>query len=123
MRISDWSSDVCSSDLVAPLGDIVFEGRNIQGFGSRAMRPLRREMQVVFQDPYGSLSPRMSIAQIVEAGLKVHGIGADAAARDALVVQALKEVDLAPDSRHRPPPEFPALQPPPVTIPPPQGEN
>src|SRR3546814_6221651 len=75
MRISDWSSDVCSSDLV-------------------------------FQDPYGSLSPRMSIAQIVEEGLKVHGIGADAAERDALVVQALEEVDLDPDSRNRYPHEF-----------------
>src|SRR3546814_4081088 len=57
-------------------GDIVFEGRSIQGLASRAMRPLRREMQVVFQDPYGSLRPRMSLAQIVAEGLKVHGIGA-----------------------------------------------
>src|SRR3546814_11959824 len=70
------------------------------------MRPLRRGRQVVFQDPYGSLSPRMSIAQIVEVGLKVHGIGANAAERDRLVVQALEEVDLDPESRYRYPHEF-----------------
>src|SRR3546814_11898105 len=63
-------------------------------------------MQVVFQDPYGSLSPRRSIAQVVEEGLKVHGIGANAAEHDRLVVQALEEVDLDPESRYRYPHEF-----------------
>jgi len=67
---------------------------------------MRRELQVVFQDPYGSLSPRMSVGQIIEEGLKVHEIGGDAAARDALVVQALGEVDLDPETRHRYPHEF-----------------
>jgi microcin C transport system ATP-binding protein len=87
-------------------GTIVFEGRDIQGLSSKPLRPLRREMQVVFQDPYGSLSPRMSIAQIIEEGLRVHGIGGSEEERDALVVQALKEVDLDPETRHRYPHEF-----------------
>jgi microcin C transport system ATP-binding protein len=87
-------------------GGIVFEGRAIDMLGSKELRPLRREMQVVFQDPYGSLSPRMSIGQIIAEGLKVHGVGVDAAARDRLVVEALEEVDLDPDTRHRYPHEF-----------------
>jgi len=87
-------------------GEILFDGRAIDAFGSNEMRPLRREMQVVFQDPYGSLSPRMSVGQIIEEGLKVHGVGADAAARDRLVVEALEEVDLDPATRHRYPHEF-----------------
>jgi len=87
-------------------GAITFEGQNIQGLSAKTLRPLRREMQVVFQDPYGSLSPRMSIAQIIEEGLRVHGLGGDEDERDALVVQALKEVDLDPETRHRYPHEF-----------------
>jgi len=87
-------------------GEIVFEGRDIQGQSAKSLRPLRREMQVVFQDPYGSLSPRMSVAQIIEEGLRVHGIGGDEDARDRLVVQALQEVDLDPETRHRYPHEF-----------------
>jgi len=86
-------------------GRIAFDGRDIHGLNSRGMRPLRRQMQVVFQDPYGSLSPRMSIGEIVAEGLKVHGIG-DRRERDAMVVQALREVGLDPDSRHRYPHEF-----------------
>ena len=86
-------------------GAIAFDGRDLQGLQSSEMRPLRREMQVVFQDPYGSLSPRMSIAEIVAEGLAVHGIG-DRAERDALVVQALNEVGVDPDWRHRYPHEF-----------------
>ena len=87
-------------------GEIVFKGENIQGLNTASLRPLRREMQVVFQDPYGSLSPRMSVGQIIEEGLKVHGIGGDEAERDALVVEALEEVDLDPGTRHRYPHEF-----------------
>ncbi len=86
-------------------GAIAFDGRDIQGLQSNDMRPLRREMQVVFQDPYGSLSPRMSIAEIVAEGLAVHGIG-DRKERDELVVQALEEVGVDPDWRHRYPHEF-----------------
>ncbi len=92
--------------LQSSQGEIVFQGTDIQGLSSRELRPMRRELQVVFQDPYGSLSPRMSVGQIVEEGLKVHEIGGDAAARDALVVEALKEVDLDPETRHRYPHEF-----------------
>ena len=92
--------------LIASQGRIVFNGRAIDGLDSRAMRPLRRDIQVVFQDPYGSLSPRMSIADIIGEGLKVHERQLTAAARDELVVAALREVDLDPDSRHRYPHEF-----------------
>ncbi len=87
-------------------GEIYFEGRNIQGLETADMRPLRREMQVVFQDPFGSLSPRMSVGQIIEEGLKVHGLGETEAARDSMVIQALEEVELDPASRHRYPHEF-----------------
>ena len=87
-------------------GDIVFDGRDIQGLDTAGMRPLRREMQVVFQDPFGSLSPRMSVGQIIAEGLKVHEPGASVAERDRRVVEALREVDLDPKSRHRYPHEF-----------------
>jgi microcin C transport system ATP-binding protein len=92
--------------LISSQGDIRFGEAPIQGLGSKAMRPLRREMQIVFQDPFGSLSPRLSIAQIVEEGLKVHGLGGDAGAREELIVGALREVGLDPDSRHRYPHEL-----------------
>jgi len=87
-------------------GTIRFRGREIQGLHSRALRPLRREMQVVFQDPLGSLSPRLSVAQIVEEGLKVHRIGGSPRDRDRLIVAALEEVGLDPGARHRYPHEF-----------------
>ena len=83
----------------------MFGGENIQGWRSRRLRPLRREMQIVFQDPFGSLSPRLSIAQIIEEGLLVHRMG-DAAERQRRIVEALEEVGLDPDSRHRYPHEF-----------------
>jgi microcin C transport system ATP-binding protein len=92
--------------LISSRGEIRFDGRDIQGWKSKALRPLRREMQVVFQDPFGSLSPRLSIGQIVEEGLKVHDLGASAEEREALIVAALGEVGLDPESRHRYPHEF-----------------
>jgi microcin C transport system ATP-binding protein len=92
--------------LVASRGAIRFRERDIQGLRPREIRPLRREMQVVFQDPYGSLSPRLSVGQIVEEGLKVHGLGADGDDRERLIVEALEEVGLDPDSRFRYPHEF-----------------
>ena len=92
--------------LQASEGRIAFLGQPIDALRSRALRPLRREMQIVFQDPYGSLSPRMSIGQIVEEGLRVHDVGGGAAEREALIVDALAEVGLDPDSRHRYPHEF-----------------
>ncbi len=87
-------------------GGIAFEGRGIDGFGSRDMRPLRRHMQIVFQDPFGSLSPRLSVAQIVEEGLKVHGLGGDYDERRALIAESLLEVDLEPAMMDRYPHEF-----------------
>ncbi len=87
-------------------GSITFQSREIQGLRSQALRGLRREMQIVFQDPYGSLSPRMSVAQLIEEGLKVHRLGAGAAERETLICRALEEVGLDPDSRHRYPHEF-----------------
>src|SRR5579885_609090 len=71
--------------LVASTGAIRFDGRALDGLSGAAMRPLRRELQMVFQDPFASLSPRLSIGQIVEEGLKVHDIGAGRAARRALI--------------------------------------
>jgi microcin C transport system ATP-binding protein len=87
-------------------GDIRFEGQNIQGLSVTDLQPLRRQMQVVFQDPFGSLSPRMSIGEIIAEGLKIHDPDSDDAARDAKVIEALHDVDLEPDSRFRYPHEF-----------------
>ena len=92
--------------LTGSNGLVRFDGREIQGLRSRALRPLRRDMQVVFQDPYGSLNPRLSVAQIIEEGLVVHGLGRTAEERDALIVEALREVELEPEARHRYPHEF-----------------
>ncbi len=92
--------------LLRPQGAVYFDGRAISALSARALRPLRRELQIVFQDPYGSLSPRMSVGQIVAEGLELHRIGADAAERDALVAQALEEVGLDPALRHRYPHEL-----------------
>ena len=92
--------------LQASEGRIAFLGRPIDALRSRTLRPLRREMQVVFQDPYGSLSPRMSVAQIVEEGLRVHDLGGGTKEREALIVEALAEVGLDPEARHRYPHEF-----------------
>lgn len=87
-------------------GNIWFHGREIQGLSRKGMRPLRREMQVVFQDPYGSLSPRMSVAQIIAEGLEIHGLAKTKQERDLCVIQALMEVGLDPEARHRYPHEF-----------------
>ena len=87
-------------------GGIRFAGQDLRSLTNSALRPLRREMQVVFQDPYGSLSPRMSVGEIVGEGLKVHDLGADSRERDQLVAEALREVNLDPDVRNRYPHEF-----------------
>ncbi len=92
--------------LQASRGRIRFAGREIQDASDRTVRPLRREMQVVFQDPFGALSPRMSIAQIVGEGLDVHGLAATPAERRALIDAALGEVGLDPALRDRYPHEF-----------------
>jgi microcin C transport system ATP-binding protein len=87
-------------------GVIRFDGAEIQGARGKALRPMRREMQIVFQDPFGSLSPRMTVADIVAEGLRIHRIGRDDAERDAMVVAALDEVRIDPETRHRYPHEF-----------------
>lgn len=92
--------------LIASQGAISFRGRRIDSLASRDMRPLRRDMQIVFQDPFGSLSPRLSIRQIVEEGLLVQGGRGDEAARQKIVATALSEVGLDPASMERYPHEF-----------------
>jgi microcin C transport system ATP-binding protein len=92
--------------LLASEGTIAYDGRRLDGIREHAMRPLRRELQVMFQDPFSSLSPRLSVAQIVEEGLKVHRIGRTAADRRSLINQVLVEVGLDPDSADRYPHEF-----------------
>ena len=92
--------------LIASRGAIYFRDTLIQGLKSRALRPLRREMQIIFQDPFGSLSPRLSIGQIIEEGLKIHGAVSSAEAREESIIAALQEVGLDPQSRHRYPHEF-----------------
>ena len=92
--------------LVSCEGPIVVLGRKIDAMSGRAIRPLRKDMQIVFQDPYGSLSPRLSVAQIVEEGLGVQKPDLDAAARRAAVAAALSEVGLDPAAMDRYPHEF-----------------
>jgi len=92
--------------LVESQGAIVYDGKHLDRLTGRAMRPLRRELQIVFQDPYSSLSPRLTIGQIVEEGLKVHGLGGDAAGRRRLVEDALDAVALPRDAVDRYPHEF-----------------
>ena len=87
-------------------GRITFHGHDIQGLQFKKLRPLRREMQIVFQDPYGSLSPRLSVGQIVEEGLLVHGLGGTFEERRTLIGEALQEVDLDPEMQYRYPHEF-----------------
>ena len=92
--------------LISSEGRIVFLGDRIDEKSFKEMRPMRDRLQVVFQDPFGSLSPRMSIAEIVAEGLKVHLPHLTPAERDAKVCQALKETGLDPETRHRYPHEF-----------------
>jgi len=87
-------------------GVIEFDAKNIQGESGRDLRALRSDMQVVFQDPFGSLSPRLSIGQIVAEGLEVHAMGGGPEGREALIIEALQEVGLDPETRHRYPHEF-----------------
>ncbi|MBK5932635.1 microcin C transport system ATP-binding protein [Rhodovulum imhoffii] len=91
--------------LISSEGRILYQGRDIQGWKSRQLRPLRRDMQIVFQDPYGSLSPRMTVEQIVAEGLGVHALRGEVSQREA-VAQILAEVGLRPEMMHRYPHEF-----------------
>ena len=90
--------------LIASQGPVVFMGRDVQGLHSRELRPIRRDMQIVFQDPYGSLSPRMTVEQIISEGLAVHGVARDD--RRAQVAEIMAEVGLDPAMMDRYPHEF-----------------
>jgi microcin C transport system ATP-binding protein len=92
--------------LISSDGSIVFLGSKIAGLTFKQMRPFRHHMQIVFQDPYGSLSPRMSVADIIEEGLWVHDPKLTRQQREARVVQALCDVGLDPETRFRYPHEF-----------------
>ena len=92
--------------LISSQGVIRFEGQDLNSLSSKEMRKLRSDFQVVFQDPYGSLSPRMTVAQIISEGLLVHEPSLKAKERDARVVSIMKEVGLDPATRHRYPHEF-----------------
>ena len=92
--------------LIASDGPIVFMGETVQGLRFKEMRPHRAQMQIVFQDPYGSLSPRMSVSDIIEEGLWVHHPNLTPQEREERVVRALKDVGLNPDTRFRYPHEF-----------------
>ena len=92
--------------LISSRGRIAYVGNRIDQLNSRAMRPLRKEMQVVFQDPYGSLSPRLSVGQIIEEGLTIQKPSMGPDERRARVGAALTEVGLEPDGQDRYPHEF-----------------
>ena len=91
--------------LIGSHGAIRFHGQAIDGLSQQEVRPLRRQMQVVFQDPFGSLSPRMSVSQIIGEGLEIHRIGTPAE-REQAIIAVLGEVGLDPETRHRYPHEF-----------------
>jgi len=92
--------------LISSDGPIVFLGSNIQGLRFKAMRPFRRDMQIVFQDPFGALSPRMSVGDIVAEGLSVHQPALSQAERETRVIKALRDVGMDPATRFRYPHEF-----------------
>ena len=91
--------------LIASQGDIRFDGRDIRRLKTKALRALRQDMQIVFQDPFGSLSPRMTCAQIIAEGLGVHGTPESRDAEE-LVQDIMQEVGLDPQMMHRYPHEF-----------------
>jgi microcin C transport system ATP-binding protein len=92
--------------LISSQGPITYRGKRIDGLNNKAMRPLRRDMQVVFQDPFGSLSPRLSVLQIVEEGLMIQNPNMSAADRRTRVATSLSETGLDPDTMDRYPHEF-----------------
>ncbi|WP_019172646.1 ABC transporter ATP-binding protein [Pseudaminobacter salicylatoxidans] len=94
------------SRMISSTGQIKFEGRDINALTFNDMRPLRSDLQIVFQDPFGSLSPRMSVAEIIEEGLKIHAPKLSDDERDRQVVDVLNEVGLDPSTRFRYPHEF-----------------
>ena len=91
--------------LISSEGPIVFQGQDIQGWKSKKLRPLRRHMQIVFQDPYGSLSPRMTCEEVISEGLSIHAVDPMRNRRD-MVAGIMEEVGLDPATMHRYPHEF-----------------
>ena len=87
-------------------GKVVFEGQSIEHLKSNALRPLRREMQIVFQDPFGSLNSRLSVGQIIAEGLIVHRLGGSSEKRRKLIDKVLDEVGLEPAMQDRYPHEL-----------------
>jgi microcin C transport system ATP-binding protein len=92
--------------LISSDGPIVFLGNQLQGLRFKQMRPFRLDMQIVFQDPYGSLSPRLSVAEIIKEGVTVHYPAMTERERDQRVARALSDVGLDPATRFRFPHEF-----------------
>lgn len=86
-------------------GSILYGGRSIENLDRNEMRPLRREIQIIFQDPYGSLSPRMSVERIIGEGLEIHDI-VEKGEREELIIRAMTEVGLDPEIRGRYPHQF-----------------
>ena len=92
--------------LIEPTsGTVSFAGEDVSRLRGSALKAMRRNMQIIFQDPFGSLDPRMPVGSIIAEGLVVHGIG-DRAERDALVKQAMQQVGLRPEYARRYPHEF-----------------
>ena len=91
--------------LIRSEGSISFAGQELQGLNQKSVKPLRRRIQIVFQDPFGSLSPRMSISEIIAEGLQIHQQDS-AASHEQQIIDVLNEVGIDPESRHRYPHEF-----------------
>ncbi len=87
-------------------GEMLFNGRDLQLLSNKEMRPLRKNLQVVFQDPFSSLSPRLTVGQIIGEGMQIHGIGSSKNEREQIISDVLLEVGLSTDSIHRYPHEF-----------------
>lgn len=88
------------------MGEMFFKGKDLQKLSNREMRPLRKNLQVVFQDPFSSLSPRLTVGQIIAEGMKIHGIGGSKEEREDIIKETLLEVGLSGDMTHRYPHEF-----------------
>jgi oligopeptide transport system ATP-binding protein len=97
----------CILQLIAPTrGSVRFRGQELTSLGPRELRPLRRELQVIFQDPYGSLNPRLSVRQTLGEPLRLHGLAGNASDEEAQVADLLRRVGLRPEHMHRYPHEF-----------------
>jgi oligopeptide transport system ATP-binding protein len=87
-------------------GSITFDGTDISRMPQRQLRPIRKRIQMIFQDPYASLNPRMTVRDIIDEALSTHNIGASGSERDDRIVAILKKTGLRTDAMHRYPHEF-----------------